>query len=115
MSDEREMFALIRERGGSFEADDHFGRLTLGGDSIMLHRPYWPSPPGLAELIQNVKRHIALPWIVRLEPAVAREMWARLTLADHATIRANRPADVGPGWMFSLCGVDVYEQNGRDE
>ncbi len=115
MNEEREMFALIREHGGDFKTDDAFGRLTLDGDDIMFHRPHWPSLAGLADLIQRVKRHVLLPWIVRLEPDVAREVWTCVTLAEHAAIRANRPADVGPGWMFSLCGVDVYERSGRAE
>lgn len=112
--EEREMFALINTHGGTFQVNGEVACLALGEGRISFPRSRWPSPLGLADLIQHVKRHIALPWIVRLDPDMAREMWASLSIADHATIRSNRPTDVGAGWMFSLCGVDVYEHSGKD-
>ena len=110
--EEREMFALISARGGTFQVDEDVVYLELGEERTYFPRARWPTVLGLADLIRCVKRHIALPWIVRLNAEMAHEIWANLSVADYAAIRSNRPTEVGAGWMFSLCGVDVYERSG---
>lgn len=103
-----QMFALIREQGGEFTVGgDGDARLSIGGDVVRIQA--WPTSMALADVIHYAKKHIPMPWVVRLDRDAARGVWSDVPLGEQARIRANRPSDVGPGWMFSLCGVDVYE------
>ena len=81
------------------------------------NEPQYPdSPNGLLDNLIDVKR--ALADVLRSLKAfnhmngdllTSARIWACFSIHDQQEFRRLRPADAGPGWMFSLDGVDVYE------
>lgn len=63
----------------------------------------------LRGLIRIAKKFVFGWDVVDLCAEDAAAVWACFSIHDQQEFRRLRPADAGPGWMFSLDGVDVYE------
>lgn len=108
----KDLFTLIQEQGGTVtKSSDVYPWIKLehpvwGG----ITSNHWPDgTDSLFEIIRWGKEHVAAPWRITLTPSEAANIWRTLSLIDQAVIWVNRPADVEPGWMLSLAGIDIYE------
>ena len=60
-------------------------------------------------IIRFAKEHVPGPWVVDLPHRQAEELWVAIGFKMEQKLRAMRPVDAPPGWMFSVEGVDVCE------
>ena len=84
--------------------------ITIGDDPMKHWESYETNLGGLANLITFAKANVPGPWFVDLETEDAKPLWVALGVVEQTQLRALRPNDAPPGFMFSFCGVDVCER-----
>lgn len=63
----------------------------------------------LARLLECLKRLVPGEWAFDLSPEDAMNLWQNVPFLTQAELRALRPKDAPPGFMFSFCGVDIVQ------